>query len=564
MIAPKTFTVKVGLSIILASASFPVLGKDNAKPHQAISSVLVAEHALQGQEFQLTQVTLWDRTDKHDDLVRVKTQLIADGKPIARTGNIFVVENASNQQGLIFIRQSPMPTSRPLKPELDVEVQKNKDHLTVKLYRANYEEEKELWHVIPYQGEAFERIRALQTWQRSLRPDSPLYRIPKFITNTWGDRSKDARVSEQFIIKEIEAAKEIGVDVVRIDDGWQTGLSGNSAFNGEMKTKGLTGFWGVSDSFWNVNLERFPNGLEPVLNKARKEGVEIGLWYAPDSDNELANWEKDADTILELYKAYGIRFFKIDGLNAGTPLAQQRVTQLLSKVMEKSSHEILLMLDITGNHKRPGFLGAIPYGNLFVENRYTDKGSYWPHRTLRNLWRLSHWVNPGRLRFETLNNTRKTEHKKYENNPLAPKNYPADYLFASVMMSNPLGWYEASNLPKDYRAKLTPLVKVWRQHRQAIFESSIIPIGQEPSGHSWTGFMTLKENEEANYLLCLREFTETDNYTYKLPLEINHKLRILQGNGTATVNGNELSVTVKEKPGYIFIKIEQDVRERRR
>jgi hypothetical protein len=71
-----------------------------------------------------------------------------------------------------------------------------------------------------------------------------------------------------------------------------------------------------------------------------------------------------------------------------------------------------------------------------------------------------------RLRFETLNNTRQTNNRKYINNPLAPENYPADYLFASVMMSNPLGWYEASNLPEDYRAKLAPLVKIWRQHRQ--------------------------------------------------------------------------------------------------
>ena len=561
MITPKTLATKHYLSILLVLASLPILDKADAKTPLVKSSVLVAEHTLQGQNFQLTQVTLWDRTDRHDELVRTKTQRIADNKTRTLTGSIFVVENILDHHGLIFIRQSPMPNSRPLRPELDIKLQKQQNHLIIKLYRADYEQEKGLWHVIPFQGGAFERICALQTWQRSLRPDTPLYRIPRFVTNTWGDRSRDSRITEQFIIKEIEAASEIGADVVRIDDGWQAGLSGNSAFKGKVKTKGLTGFWGVSGSFWNVNQERFPNGLKPLLDKAKEKGIEIGLWYAPDSENELANWEKDADTILKLHKTYGIRFFKIDGLDIQTPLAQTRVNQLLSRVMKQSNNEILLMMDITGNHKRPGFLGAIPYGNLYVQNRYTDWGKYWPHRTLRSLWRLSHWVNPGRLRFETLNNTRRTDHKRYQNNPLAPANYPADYLFASVMMSNPLGFYEASNLPEEYRAKLIPLVKVWRQHRQAIFEANIIPIGQEPSGHSWTGFMTVTENNKAVYLLCLKEFTETDHYTYKLPVDIsrNHKLITLYGTGKATITDRDLSVIIKGSPKYLFMKIEQDI-----
>ena len=39
-----------------------------------------------------------------------------------------------------------------------------------------------------------------------------------------------------------------------------------------------------------------------------------------------------------------------------------------------------------------GYLAAREYGTLFVENRYTDFGNYYPHRTLRNLWMLARYV----------------------------------------------------------------------------------------------------------------------------------------------------------------------------
>ncbi|MEM9420861.1 MAG: hypothetical protein AAGA25_17695, partial [Planctomycetota bacterium] len=374
-------------------------------PSQLIEpSVPVAEYPLKGQAFDITVVTLWDRTDSHDELVRIESSTLASDDTQAFTGGIFVVEEQANERGMIFVRRSPMPESRPNATDRDIQLRKQGDELSVTLYRAESEDEQDLWQALPFEGGDLGRTMALQIWERSLRPDSELHRVPRFVTNTWGDRSRDSRITEEFILREIDAARSIGADVVRIDDGWQMGLSGNSAFQGEMKTEGLTGFWGVSNEFWEVHPERFPNGLGPVLDRAKEAGVEIGLWYAPDSDNELANWEKDADQIVSLYKKYGVRFFKIDGLDVVSPLAQERIHQLLDRVRDASDSQVLLMIDITGNHKRPGFLGAIGEGNLFVQNRYTDWGKYWPHRTLRSLWRLSHWVDPGRLRFEILNN----------------------------------------------------------------------------------------------------------------------------------------------------------------
>lgn len=101
----------------------------------------------------------------------------------------------------------------------------------------------------------------------------------------------------------------------------------------------------------------------------------------------------------------------------------------------------MLQQDITAE-QRMGYLAAREYGTLFVENRYTDFGNYYPHRTLRNLWMLARYVPAQRMLFELLNPARNTE--RYRADPLAPGRYTADYLFASVMAAQPLLWMELS------------------------------------------------------------------------------------------------------------------------
>lgn len=47
--------------------------------------------------------------------------------------------------------------------------------------------------------------------------------------NTWGDRSQDTKVNEEFCLSEIEKAARLGFTHFQIDDGWQVGKSPNSA-----------------------------------------------------------------------------------------------------------------------------------------------------------------------------------------------------------------------------------------------------------------------------------------------------------------------------------------------
>ena len=80
------------------------------------------------------------------------------------------------------------------------------------------------------------------------------------------------------------------------------------------------------------------------------------------------------------------------------------------------------------------------YGNIFLENRYTDWGNYYPYRTLRNLWMLSRYVPAEKMQIEFLNKWRNAD--KYDvADPFAPARYSFDYLFAITLAAQRwLGW----------------------------------------------------------------------------------------------------------------------------
>ena len=107
------------------------------------------------------------------------------------------------------------------------------------------------------------------------------------IMNTWGDRNKDSRINESFILNELGAAAALGITHYQIDDGWQQGLSKNSA----EKINFLWDDWQASD--WEVNSTRFPHGLKKVKEKADSLGISLGLWFNPSKNDWYVAWECD-------------------------------------------------------------------------------------------------------------------------------------------------------------------------------------------------------------------------------------------------------------------------------
>ena len=495
-----------------------------------------------------TNVELKDHTD-HNTKGLVFTKNHDLSAPFTTSGNIAYLEDSQTKSGLLFIKLAPLPHARASK--VDHDFQWTGKSL---LWRGpgfnSISQHGYPCAVICYSGGRAGRIAASQKYQRCLRRYLP-GRDGLLLSNTWGDRSRDAKISEDFLKQEIVSGKKLGVDVMQGDDGWQRGTTQNSAV-ARSKSGVWSGFWKADPKFWSPHEERLPNGLSPVANSAKKNAIKLGLWYAPDSDDDFGNWERDANRILELHRTHGVTYFKLDSIVMESEIAEHRVSQLMNKVIEESKGTVVIDLDVTAG-VRPGYLGAVSVGTVFVENRYTDWKSYWPHKTLRNFWQLTEFVDPVRLRMEFLNSFRNA--KKYKDNPLAPSTYPPSYLFASVMFSSPLAWFEVSELPKEFADDIKPLIKKWRANRVAIHRGDIIPIGDTPSGNSWTGFSSIAKDRQSGYAVIFRELNDQTSATINIPfLTTDKNVEILHGDGKAELKQGKLKVELTKPRSFIFLK----------
>jgi alpha-galactosidase len=487
-----------------------------------------------------------DQTDRHDELLSEREWLLMNNEAgFDVKGCVLNVEDVITGSGVAFVKFAPLPHARHDKESIDFKVDPRANAVSAMLGDAPAA-------AIAYRGGRVGFTRAMHDFQRCLRN----YRAGRdglFLSNTWGDRSRDARINEAFLLKEVAAGAALGVDIVQIDDGWQKGRSANSV---AARGKGVwNGYWAADPEFWDADPGRFPNGLECVVDAARKNGMHFGLWFGPDSSDSAANWKKDADHLLGFY-AMGVSYFKIDSMKTHDQSSLDNQRAMFDRMLEGSEGNMVFDLDVTAEI-RPGYFGLPDIGPLFVENRYTDFHRYWPHQTLRNLWELSRVVDPLRLRMELLNNTRNTD--KYKDDPLAPGLYRPDTLFAITMMASPLGWFEVSNLPDDYVKQMQPLVATWKAERGRMHGGSIIPVGVVPDGVSWTGFASLAADNSGGYVLLFRELS--DQAAFELPLDGlldgQFKTELIGGRGQVELNDGKLEVEIPAKLDYIWVKLTQ-------
>ena len=155
--------------------------------------------------------------------------------------------------------------------------------------------------------------------RRSLPPLTPVAG-PMYCT--WIPFLKN--VSETLVAELAAKAKEAGFDILVLDDGWFT-----------------------MDA-WQVDKEKFPNGLEEVARILREAGVKFGLWFnigtdygnpgseaadnctLPDGSPKnggkpgircfaSAHRERIAEKLKSLAEQYGLAYFKMDFSNIISP-----------------------------------------------------------------------------------------------------------------------------------------------------------------------------------------------------------------------------------------------------
>ena len=457
---------------------------------------------LEGKHWQLEAVEFFDVTDRFNTLVRPVHAL--SYRDCLYRGNLLFAENTEKEAGFFMLKEAPTSNVQLYYPGGDYLVSEGTFRM-VGLGVDSADIKTDEWtKAYSYvtglfrSGEKQKRM-ALRNYQMRIRPFLE-DRDEMVMLNTWGDRGQDTRVNEAFCLKELELAAKLGVTHFQIDDGWQAGRSANSAYGGSFKN-----IWDNPD-YWTPDPDRFPNGLAPIVKRGKELGIEVCLWFNPSIQHDYADWQKDADALIALYEKYGIRTFKIDGTFFDNKLAESRLRSLYNRVMKATGWKAVLNLDATAG-RRGGYFFFNEYGNIFLENRYTDWGNYYPYWSLRNLWMLSRYVAPQSLQIEFLNKWRNKE--KYTGDKFAPSTYSFDYLFAITMAAQPLAWFEASNLP-DEAFPTGEVIKKYKTVQHDFHTGYVFPVGDEPSGKSWCGFQSVKDRK--GYFLLFRESNEEESF----------------------------------------------------
>ncbi len=103
--------------------------------------------------------------------------------------------------------------------------------------------------------------------RKTILPASFRDKARPVLYNSW--YATTFHVNEEQQLALAKTAKEIGVELFVIDDGWFKGRDNDKA--------------GLGD--WTVDKKKFPNGLQPMIKKINDMGMDFGIWVEPEMVN---------------------------------------------------------------------------------------------------------------------------------------------------------------------------------------------------------------------------------------------------------------------------------------
>ena len=306
-------------------------------------------------------------------------------------------------------------------PDKFVAFARSDDGIMIKALRGNYYAGQDI-SSRPYQtiwlqvgavcGDEDALARAYREFQLRYCTLNTASRKPYIFYNTWAFQERNkfynrqnylTSMNQERMEKEIDIAHRMGVDVFVLDTGWY------------QKT-----------GDWEVNLSKFPDGLQSIRRKLESYGMKLGLWFGPTeaavSSAILARnkdcverrrdrephpytvweteesysmcpvsdyWQDFADQLIRLSKEVGVTYFKWDAVGMygcesdghhhgvkGTSAEESRdcyafqVGQYMSRIVDRLCQavpEAIVDMDITEGGRYFG-LGFMSVGKFFSMN----------------------------------------------------------------------------------------------------------------------------------------------------------------------------------------------------
>lgn len=315
---------------------------------------------------------------------------------------------------------------------------------------------------------------ALKQFDRARFPVFP-ERDMMIINDTWGpaDPGGHQFAKEEHVLKEIPLLADLGVDVIRIDDGWQIHP------------------WGGDKEIF---LPSYPDGWKNVKQACEKNGVKLGLWVAIQRAKQ--------EDLLHNLKEAGVVTWKIDFDHLNDRGAFENRFAKIREVMKASWMRTQFSFCPEYNHPRYGWYYAKEYGSIYFQNIQEALPEHLimvPYHVLRQNWLMSKYLNGNKI--QTLLQNPKRVDGRYSDAPL----HSHGYCFAMGIPFVPVFFQSAQFLDGEGRAELKDLIALYKEHRAGIFESYSFPVGETPSNEGWSGFQFVNDGMDKGYLLLFRE-----------------------------------------------------------
>ncbi|MCG8450404.1 MAG: hypothetical protein MI725_12615, partial [Pirellulales bacterium] len=306
--------------------------------------------------------------------------------------------------------------------------------------------------------------------------------------NNWGsaENAKLGQISSQepSILQEIEAAAEIGIELVQIDDGWQQGRTSK------------------------LDPESYPQGWSNVLSLAKANNIRLGLWQGWVQNVSISG-------LIHELNAGEFHAVKLDFYNTSTFNNLQKLRDIARQIHCKVEHPITINWDTTGTQsKDQGFFYGREYGNLWPENQkqhQPDHTLYRPWRVLRDAWEISHYVNLDQVQLPIQNPGRNFEE------PSDASLHSHSYCTAIALMGSPNFFQELKYQTPEAKQEIREILDSYKKVRPQMAQGIVYPIGSRPDNSSWTGFQNYDEDTGRSYLLVFRErLNQEDHARIKL------------------------------------------------
>jgi hypothetical protein len=394
------------------------------------------------------------------------------------------------------------------------------------------------WSIL-YQGDNAAMQLALKSFDRTRYPVVK-ERDMHILIDTWGSDWQNNNYKKLYgrensafevVEKEIKSAADLGIDIVRIDDGWQEGGT-------------------LSKDSWHPNPGvGYDSNWAKTKKLSDEYNVRIGLWAAirfitpeelMDNFNKLhvATWKFDFDK-LEDHDSFSNRIKGIRNYIKETNYKTQT-----SWCPEYDDQRY-------GWYSPARECGPMYFQN--IQNNLPNHIVYVPYITLRHHWMMAKYYNMNDLQGHWQNPSR-TNPKFSDANQ-----HSQSYCALTAFMTAPSCFALTQFLEDEERDELRNIISAYKKHRSSIFDNYVLPIGQEPNNASWTGFQMYNPNSDEGYLMLFRELNnEHSKWTYNLEFAEDCTIEledILTGEKKEVLlkDGN-IEIEITQPAGYKFLK----------